>query len=240
MIDPAIWEDECFGKLDPISKILFIGLFSNADDEGIIRANDSYLRSTIFMYDDISLSDVRQAVDKVATTMQKVCLYEVDGNRYIKLLKWSDYQKQREDRIQKSPLPQPNQDNVVQMSDRRLPDDLQMSAQVKLDKIKLSKVSVKEMSDRRLTTHSPPNPYSSLDDLTPGDFEEISQHYQVPIAFVRSKYEDMCLWVGEKTGRERGRNWKLTLMSWVKRDGFKIKERSMGDLSKRATDARDL
>jgi len=66
--------------------------------------------------------------------------------------------------------------------------------------------------------------YTNLTDLTDKDFIEIATKYDCPIAFVRSKYDDMVLWVGEKTGRDKGRNWKLTLMNWVKRDGLKIKQ----------------
>lgn len=67
--------------------------------------------------------------------------------------------------------------------------------------------------------------YSKIEDITEQDMEEIAEYYKVPISFVKSKLEDMHLWVGEKTGRGKGRNWKLTLMNWVKRDGFVIKTR---------------
>jgi hypothetical protein len=84
--------------------------------------------------------------------------------------------------------------------------------------------------------------YSLLEDLTQQDFEEIANHYNVPLSFVQSKYEDMCLWVGEKPSSKRGvgRNWRLTLMNWVKRDGQRILERSKGDPTKRGIDARNL
>lgn len=55
------------------------------------------------------------------------------------------------------------------------------------------------------------------------DLEKISEKYNVPISFVKSKLEDIELWEGEKPGRMKGRNWKLTLMNWVKRDALKIK-----------------
>ncbi len=131
MIDPSIWQDENFGQLSMCARLLFIGLFSNADDEGKIRANDSYIRSTIFMYDDIALADVRQAVDEVATKVRSIELYEIDGNRYIQLKKWSEYQKQREERIQKSILPSP----IRHMSDKCQTDDSTSS----LDKCSLDK-----------------------------------------------------------------------------------------------------
>jgi phage replication O-like protein O len=64
--------------------------------------------------------------------------------------------------------------------------------------------------------------YSKIDDLLESDLEEIANLYKVPISFVISKREDMFLWANEKMGRGKGRNWKLTLMNWVKRDALKI------------------
>ena len=34
MIDPNIWDSEDFSKLSILGRLLFIGMFSNADDEG--------------------------------------------------------------------------------------------------------------------------------------------------------------------------------------------------------------
>ena len=39
MIDPGIWQSEDFAKMSTLGKLVFIGLFSNADDEGRGRAN---------------------------------------------------------------------------------------------------------------------------------------------------------------------------------------------------------
>jgi len=82
--------------------------------------------------------------------------------------------------------------------------------------------------------------YSHLEDLTNNDFQEIAEHYKVPLAFVRSKYEDMVLWKGEKSGRGRGRNWRLTLMNWVKRDAIKLTKEAGYANKKTAIDARSI
>jgi hypothetical protein len=80
--------------------------------------------------------------------------------------------------------------------------------------------------------------YIHLKDLDEKDFQEIAEKYKVPVSFVISKYDDMELWVGEKAGRGRGRNWRLTLMNWVKRDAIKIKKE--GYDKKSAIDARSI
>ena len=74
-------------------------------------------------------------------------------------------------------------------------------------------------------THKKDTHTLSIGDVGEKDFEEISNKYQVPMSFVRSKYDDMVLWAGERPGNSklRGRNWRLTLMKWVKTDSFKLK-----------------
>lgn len=145
MIDPFIWQDENFGKLPTKGKLLFIGLFSNADDYGKIRANDAYLKSTIFMYDNISLSKIHELMDEIGQTMKSVRLYEINENRYVMLKKWNDYQKQHKDRLIDSVLPDPSDvsDNVGQT-----PDNVRSS---RLDKIRLSRGD-KSMREEGIST----------------------------------------------------------------------------------------
>jgi len=209
MIDPTIWEDENFGRLSPRAKILFIGLFSNSDDEGRIRANDSYIRSTIFMYDDISLTTVRQLVDEVAQTMKSILFYEVFENKFIQLQKWEDYQKQREDRIQKSLLPSPKQANVRQVTD--ICQTVDSISPLKLSKVKLSKVKLSKEKVAQLT-------------LLEEELLSIAEKYQVPIAFVLSKQDDVNNWIEENPNKAKGRNLRATLMRWVKKDAMERRD----------------
>lgn len=70
-----------------------------------------------------------------------------------------------------------------------------------------------------------------MESITPEVISEIANKYLVPESFVKSKLEDIELWEGEKPGRMKGRNWKLTLMNWVKRDSLKIKQEYAKDTS---------
>lgn len=85
------------------------------------------------------------------------------------------------------------------------------------------------------------NKYPKVEDVTETDLEEIAEKYHVPLAFVKSKYDDMILWVGERPNDKRckGRNWRMTLMNWVKRDALKIMERRHND-PKSGIDARNI
>lgn len=63
---------------------------------------------------------------------------------------------------------------------------------------------------------------NSLSSLTETDFDEISQRYEVPVSFVRGKFEDLndyCAAHGKKY-----KDYRAALRSWVRKDAMKIRE----------------
>lgn len=126
MIDPNIWKDPKFAQLSDAEKILFVGIFSNADDEGRIIATPEALKAEIFPYDHKKTAHVvKKLRDSIATRvkndgsvektnpllsrppLKNVILYQVDGVEYIQLLRWHRYQKPKHLKpsiLPKSPL----------------------------------------------------------------------------------------------------------------------------------------
>lgn len=51
-IKPEFWDDEKVGKLTFGARLLFIGTWNLADDEGYLKWNANFLKSKIFLYDD--------------------------------------------------------------------------------------------------------------------------------------------------------------------------------------------
>lgn len=65
-IKPEFWEDENVGMLTREARLLFMGAWNLADDEGILRWVAPYLKASIFMYDDdISVKDVEGFMDEL-------------------------------------------------------------------------------------------------------------------------------------------------------------------------------
>lgn len=107
MIDPAIWTDEQLGELSLMARLLFIGLISSCDDEGITKAHPAYLKATIFPYDNIELEEIINARDSIVSQLDSVQLYETDsGKQYIKLLNWNEYQYINKPTPSKLPKPE--------------------------------------------------------------------------------------------------------------------------------------
>lgn len=93
MIDPNIWASEDFSKLSALAKLVFIGMFSNADDEGRGKAKAVYLKSILFPYDEgIRVIDIDKTLSEIGSNMS-VTFYSHNGNEYYVFDNWEKWQK---------------------------------------------------------------------------------------------------------------------------------------------------
>lgn len=60
--------------------------------------------------------------------------------------------------------------------------------------------------------------FSHIEDISEIIVIEIAEKYQVSPEFVWSKLDDIRLWHEENPKRNNKKNWKATLMKWVKKD----------------------
>lgn len=104
---PDIWKDPTFGRLTDAEQVMFIGLFSIADDVGRTIADPEFLRAELYTYRDTTNKKVRAIRDSVVAKVESVWLYERDGVEYIALTKWSEYQKPKYPKPSKLPPPLP-------------------------------------------------------------------------------------------------------------------------------------
>lgn len=103
-IKPEFWESESVGRLSRDARLLFIGLWSSADDEGRFRAHPRLLASGLFAYDE----DAVRAVPKWLGELERegcVQLYQAGEDRFGCIPKWDKHQKI--DRPSPSRLPAP-------------------------------------------------------------------------------------------------------------------------------------
>ena len=93
VISPEIWQSEDFSRLSTLAKLIFIGMFSNADDEGRGRGKAVYLKSIIFPYDEaIRVTDIDKALSEISSNMS-VIFYTYNENIYYELTNWNKWQK---------------------------------------------------------------------------------------------------------------------------------------------------
>jgi hypothetical protein len=107
MIDPSFWADEKLGTVEPVVRLLFMGLISQADDEGRLNGHPSLIKSLIFPYDHgIDVSDVNDWISLLALDERKLIQrYEVDHQKYILITNFKKHQTIN--KPQKSKLPPP-------------------------------------------------------------------------------------------------------------------------------------
>lgn len=106
MIDPNIWNSEDFSKLSSFAKLVFIGLFSQADDEGRGKANPTYLKSILFPYEEaIRAADIKKTLSEIASTMS-VTFYTHDEKEYYVLDSWDKFQTINKPTPSTIPLPE--------------------------------------------------------------------------------------------------------------------------------------
>lgn len=112
MISPEIWENEGFGELSMLAKVLFIGMISQADDDGKGVLSPQLLKSRILPYDELRIADVDKALNEIGHNLSaglssetdedkalnerghklSVVFYEVEGKRYYLFENWRKWQ----------------------------------------------------------------------------------------------------------------------------------------------------
>lgn len=114
MIDPSIWTDEGMGALTTRQQLLFIGLFSNADDAGRLRGSTTAIRLMLpTLYVGESDAEIRDDIAAVLAQIRAMVAYEVDGREY---LAFANYERwQRIEHPSKSTLPDPFGEGSVRL-----------------------------------------------------------------------------------------------------------------------------
>lgn len=91
MIKPDFFFSESMSSCDYMTRLCFIGLWVNADDNGNMKDSRRKLRAQIFPYDPMPDSDFDRCLDALREN-DCIELYEVDGERYIHVTNFGVYQ----------------------------------------------------------------------------------------------------------------------------------------------------
>jgi len=102
-IKPEFWIGDDITECSMPARLLFIGLWNFADDQGGQPASIKKIKAQVFPMDDISWDDVRRLIAELEQNDQ-LKRYAVDGKDYLQIIGWHH---QKIDRPQKAKFPRP-------------------------------------------------------------------------------------------------------------------------------------
>lgn len=91
-IKPEFWRDQRMQLFSPLTRLLFVGLISNADDEGRLEGDLSLIRSLVFPCDNLALKKLDAMLNELAEA-ERIRRYTVNGMPYIEIVNWKRHQK---------------------------------------------------------------------------------------------------------------------------------------------------
>lgn len=92
-IKPEFWDDEKLADLPYGCRLLFIGIWNFADDAGVIRANEKFIKSKIFPYDEnLRNSEVKKWVDCLVESHMLIPVSH-NGESYLIVRTFLDHQR---------------------------------------------------------------------------------------------------------------------------------------------------
>lgn len=91
-IKPEFWEDEKLAKLPVQARLLFIGTWNFADDNGVLLANPVLMKSHIFPYEDIGISTISEWIDMLVENGMLIRT-TYNGKGYLVIRKFLIHQK---------------------------------------------------------------------------------------------------------------------------------------------------
>lgn len=90
-IKPSFFDNELLGGLSPLTRLLFIGLWGQADRAGRLEDRPLRLKKNILGYDDVTVADV----DNMLESLNKngfIIRYQVEDRCYIQVTKFEKHQ----------------------------------------------------------------------------------------------------------------------------------------------------
>ncbi|MDE6504847.1 MAG: hypothetical protein K2L42_03155 [Clostridia bacterium] len=169
MISPEIWDNQSFGELSLLAKILFIGMISQADDDGKGVLSAQLLKSRILPFDELRIADVDKALNEIGHNVSvaqgadmdkalnerghkmSVVFYEVEGKRYYLFENWRKWQTINRPIPSKLPNPPFADGEGGGLRSHEVFNDKSMSTHEQLNEHSRAKEDIKEKKGNKYT-----------------------------------------------------------------------------------------
>lgn len=209
MISPEFWTDEKLGLMPIEARLLFMGLVSNADDEGRLPGNTLLVKSMVFPYDNYSTNKLDEWL-KLLHQKHLIIRYVVDFQTYIQVVNFLKHQTIN--KPTKSKLPEFVSDTGELREDYGsntvgLPDDYFLKEK-KEKEVKLSVLEVfNYWNEKKIIVHKELTP-----DMNKAIEKALTKYSEGTIKASISNYEKVL------TDKEYYFNYKWTLIKFLTQD----------------------
>ena len=90
-IKPGFFRSEDVAALPLRARLLWIGLWTQCDDQGRTKDNTKLIKADVWPLDPVTLGDIEEDLMTLAAH-GRIVRYEVDGRRYLEVVNWDDHQ----------------------------------------------------------------------------------------------------------------------------------------------------
>ena len=168
MIDPQFFLDEELAALTPHARLLYIGLWTIADDRNATLPNrPKWIKAQIFPYENVNIERV---LDELSTSTHILLFTHSDDQKYWYLPSFHKYQRIDRPSISKSP----------EYNSKLAEPSTSTRTEVKLKEVKLRET------------------YTSIISLNEGVVAGIAADYSVSVKAVRDLKDDLLLYCKSK------------------------------------------
>ena len=88
-IKPGFFTNEVLAELPPLTRLLFIGLWTEADREGRLEDRPRRLKMRLFPGDEFDVEEAIEALSSAGFILR----YAADGGQYVQILAWHKHQR---------------------------------------------------------------------------------------------------------------------------------------------------
>ena len=155
-IKPDFFRSDDVAQLSYRARLTWVGLWTYVDDEGRGKDNARIIKGDLWpLEDDVTHKDVERDLNEL-TKAGRIRRYEVDGEKYLLILKWTDHQRIAKPTASK--LPPPNESDTTPEPSQTIPvvlPELYGSATEPLPLGKEGEVEVEQGRGKRATRIPP-------------------------------------------------------------------------------------
>lgn len=216
MIDPSLWSDDGFAELTPRQQVLYIGLFSTADDAGKLKGSPTSIALALpAVYMATPLAEVAADLDAVIDRMTKVERYTVKGTVYLRFANYGDWQKI--DHPSPSKLPDPVSEPFGEPS---VNDQGMFPERSSLIEVNRTEEKLTEEKEKGANAPNPSPPVTRIEaDWEPDETDwDYAVSKGMPEDDIPSEAETFRDWYLQQGERGLRADWPATWRSWVQRE----------------------